>query len=278
MDLWSGYRGIRRWSSRGMRAPMLGATGGGRMGWSPAMASANAQVYPNFPRSFAGRAYAAAGGRYLRRTGGIAPWRTGRSSTGPLNASDTLFSAQAITSVVGAATSHFLLNGTVPGDAINQRHARTITVKAIQLDLEIRPAATVMNTSIRWALVYDAQANGTDAAYTDIFQTISTAAPTDSIQQLHVPRNLSNIDRFKVIKQGKLFINNETLGATSNSAQKPYAYIKKYIKCNLVTKYNSGTSGLIADIQTGSLSLWIIQDNASVSSTLYGYIRVSFQP
>jgi len=280
MDLFSAYRGLRRWSRNGMRAPMLGATGGGRMGWSPAMASANEAAFPGFRRSFAGRAYTAAGGRFLRRTGGVAPWRGsgGRSTNGPLNAKDTVFGAVAISADAASPNIQFLLNGTIPGDAITDRHARTITMKAVQIDLEIRPPAVVMNTSLRWFLVYDMQTNATSPGYSNIWETIAGSAPPKTIAQLHTPRNLSNIDRFKIIKQGKMFINNETVAATSNSAPKPYGYIKKYIKLNLPTKYNQGTAGTVADIQTGSLSFFIIQDNSLSSCTLNGYIRLSFVP
>jgi len=205
-----------------------------------------------------GRGVSSATGRM--RTGGISPWSVRSRVGSPINSVDISSINLAPINDLG---TNFLMNGTVPGDLINNRFGRTITMKSFHIQGEWSPGTTGNQVSMKLALVYDAQSNGVAPAWGDIYQ-LASGSPGSTTQALHLPRNLSNIDRFKVLWSNMYYLN----GTNTNAVMTPNRLIfDKYVKIpNLVTKYNAGTSGNIADIQTGSLYLMCLSDSLNTAS------------
>lgn len=141
-----------------------------------------------------------------------------------------------------------LLNGLQPGTAANQRVGMKITMKTLEIRARMATtAATGVEQFARWFIVLDRQPNGAaPGAITDI---ISAAG-------VQYPRNLANRKRFKILLD-KCW----AFGATSVATGTPTSrFVKYYLKFRrpLVTEFNTGVAGTVADISTNSLYLVVI--------------------
>jgi len=153
-----------------------------------------------------------------------------------------------------------LLNGCIPGsDAIN-RIGRRIKMKSLLLRLSCNVGATPTNDVVRFMVVYDRQANGAAPAATDILTGISALNPN----------NLNNRARFITLLDWIQAM--DTVGPTI--VQKVV-----FIRKDLVTTFNAGTAGTVADIQTGSLYVLNCGNNAAgvTATTLVCRSRVRFE-
>lgn len=168
------------------------------------------------------------------------------------------------TAVTYNSTGTFtLLNGTVPGDNLQNRKGRKIAMQSVNVRGLIRfnQAGTAPNFDyLRMMIVYDRQTNGAAPVIGDIIQSLDRTGATasSSLDQL----NLSNSDRFKIIAEEVHGIVDESVAAGGGSSgppqfqsEKPITF-KRFIKLGgLETRYNAGTAGTVADINTGSLYL-----------------------
>lgn len=197
------------------------------------------------------------------RTGGIAPW-TVRSNTGPLNMIDNQVSATQMPLLPGTI-GFALLNGTVPGDLIQNRHGRAIKLSSCFLNIIVTPDSATTVANYRIFLVYDTQANGTLPLFSDVFAASDATAPANGTIACQMPRNPSNMDRFKVLWD---YVGRQD--GNSTQYQGPVHQrnvLKKYIKLKgLETRYNIGVAGTIGDIQTGSLLLCYGCDTNTLNS------------
>jgi len=211
------------------------------------------------------------------RTGGIAPW-TVRSNTGPLNMIDTQLSAASMLLLPGAMNI-MLLNGTVPGDLIQNRHSRTIKMSSLYCNFIIAPQSATTVCNYRIFIVYDSQANGVNPAYNDIFLDSAAVGAINGTVACQMPRNPSNMDRFKVLWSYTGRCDGSNTQYTGPVHQR--TILKKFIKLKgLETKYNTGVAGTIGDIQTGSLLLCFGTDTATALAmpVLNCAIRLNFLP
>lgn len=171
-------------------------------------------------------------------------------------------------SSTGAVT---LLNGMTQGTTTVTRIGQKIEMTACQIKLAYSSATTASVTTapmdlLQVSLVYDKQANGAAPAWSDIF-TDSTAinAPCGA-------RNVNNLDRFVVLKTFHVCL----AGAGPNAE-----YIEHYVSMKHDVRYNTGTAGTVADIQTGALYLAYSNGNAIAgvanSGKIVANIRVSFK-
>lgn len=172
-------------------------------------------------------------------------------------------------SSTGAVT---LLNGMTQGTTSVTRIGQKIEMTACQIKLAYYNSASIDSVTtvgmdlLQVSLVYDKQANGTAPTWSDIF-TDSTAinAPTGA-------RNVNNLDRFVVLKTFHVCLNTDGPSAD---------YIEHYVSMNHDVRYNTGTAGTVADIQTGALYLAYSNTNAIAnvanSGNIVANIRVSFK-
>lgn len=139
-----------------------------------------------------------------------------------------------------------LLNGCVAGADIGNRIGRQMELRSIQLQcINSVTASTGVDQVHRVLLVYDRQSNGGAPAFNDV---LNGATIVDF-------RNLANRKRFKILMDKKI-----QLSASSESGSREvWQY---YRKLRHPVQYNGGSAGTIADIQTGSLYIMMIGQEA----------------
>lgn len=194
-----------------------------------------------------------------RRTGGFLGLWNGRSRD-ELKVTDTA----TILVAVPQAGAVSLLNGMAAGTDYTQRTGRKMVTKSIL-------ARFIMNTAlvdaqqgdvVRILIFIDKQTNGALPAVTDVLNSANYLEPM----------NLSNRDRFIVIKDMIFTMNPCDYTAAVLTTGAPETKMKKfYKKCSFETIF-SGTANTIGSIASGSLLiLYISQFN--VLSTLSYNVR-----
>lgn len=118
--------------------------------------------------------------------------------------------------------------------------------------------ATTPRTSVRIMLVIDKQTNGAIYANTDLLEDVTV---NDNIVS---PRNLDNKHRFQILYDRTHMLSLST----------PTVVVKKYIKKDLLLRYDASTPS-IADLTQSSLSL--VQFGNDVNEpTIQSFLRVRF--
>lgn len=185
----------------------------------------------------------------------------GRSSFQPeLKALDQWLFAQPITSGTGAANHVMLLNSPMLGTDRNNRIGRKIQIKSAHIHVSIHPVTPVPTSvpeDLVFLLVWDLEAGATPAL-SSLLTNIDTAG-TASVSVIGM-QNLDNSKRYKILKRkniplrvcgtatGALPCNGAAFQANQDTLD-----FKWNIKCNLLTQFNSGNTGVIGDITNGAL-------------------------
>lgn len=178
--------------------------------------------------------------RVSKRVGG---WATDQRS---LNYIDTFTYSSALPA---QWTTPVLLNGLVLGTGASQRVGREIRMNSIQ----IRLMGGISNP-IRFVLVYDSQSNGAAPAITDIFETNNWMSEV----------NFSNRDRFQFV-----------FDLTTPLHGDPH--YEEELDLNLITYYNAGTAGTVADIASGALYI-VLNDASTAAASTYSYaLRLNYE-
>lgn len=161
-----------------------------------------------------------------------------------------------------------LMNGVAQGTDYTNRVGRKFVNLTVQLEGSIQPLDTTTGpTKCRVMIIYDKQPNGALPAITDVL----SASSSNSFM------NLNNRDRFIVIRDI-----NVTIGGISNVATQAYAQsptvenvsVYKAIKMETI---NDGTGATVGDIQSGSIFLLTIGDQApGLGGAFVGALRVRF--
>lgn len=137
-----------------------------------------------------------------------------------------------------------LLNGLTPGTGATERVGMKVTIKSIEIRFQLQSTPTTGVSQFgRFILVLDRQPNGiAPGAVTDILSSQSTGSP----------RNLANRKRFKIMLDKVVPIGSTIAGVSSTPDLR---FLKYYLKPrkSIVTEYNTGVTGNIADISTNSL-------------------------
>lgn len=147
----------------------------------------------------------------------------------------------AATYAVDSTGSLALLNGLTPGTGATERIGQKITIRS----LEYRGYNYVTPTDgtdqlQRIILVLDRQANASALTIAGVLQSAN----------VYSPRNLQNRKRFKILYD-KTFNLNASAEAGSRRFTKFYMKLRRPI----ITDYNTGNAGTVADIVTNSLYL-----------------------
>lgn len=200
-------------------------------------------------------------GRSVRRYG-RAPFRTGGFGPRPARAAmglnrrpgtverkfkDTLSTA----SQLDTTGTVVLLNGMAQGATQSTRVGNKITMKSVQIRMQFINGTSSVAPIIRWMIIYDKQTNGVLPAITDVL-VLSTVTSM---------MNLANRDRFVILAE-ETFAPAAVWSDTAATAEF-MEFHKRYIKLNLDTIYNNSSTGLVGDVQTGSLLLVTLSNTAS---------------
>lgn len=150
-----------------------------------------------------------------------------------------------------------LVNGLIPGSNFWGRVGSRISMKSVYLKITLNQNVNWTGTSSfnRIVMFYDKQAQGAAPTMSDIYAYIDNAGSLTT--SAFAPVNPVNRDRFVIIMDRMI---QEYGRPASEAAQGPQwaqgknSMIKKYIRLkNLETLYNSGATGTISDIMSGSL-------------------------
>jgi len=155
-----------------------------------------------------------------------------------------------------------LLNGVAQGTTASTRLGRRIVMRSLLLKYQVSLVPTSAgNSPIRVLVVYDAQANATAPAATDVLLT----------NEITSPMNLSNSRRFKTLCD-------EVIPCIGTAGPQACLWTR-YIKMNLNTEFNTGSAGTVGDIQSGSVYMLTLQNGqiitASPTANMYSRIRFS---
>jgi len=196
------------------------------------------------------------------KTGAAALVRTGGNfaQIGASSGHEKKYIDTSISSTFNTTGAFTLLNACVPGsDAIN-RIGRRIKIKSILVRMYGNMGSTPANDVIRFMLVVDKQANAAAPAVTDILVSASSASTN----------NLNNRARFVSLL--------DWIGVIDQVACTIFSKVI-FLRKDLITTFNAGSAGTIADIQTGSLYALQLGINASGTSatTCVGRVRVRFE-
>jgi len=187
------------------------------------------------------------------RTGGFVVGRRGRVGTAELKFVD---SAPIGSFANGTASVRAVLNALAPGSSASQRIGRTVEMKSIAYRVHMASGATTVSTgkvpaNCRMLIVYDGQTNGALPATTDVLD----AAAVDSLL------NLSNRDRFRVLKEHRWRISSQDLNLSAVPSSILFTGYIKIPKAYQKTTYNAGVAGSVADIVTGGLFVIFVWDS-----------------
>lgn len=144
----------------------------------------------------------------------------------------------------------YLLNGLEPGTGASERIGMKVSIKTIEMRLVADSFIGCPGSVCRVLLIVDQQSNGADPTLLSSYLT--TADYTGM-------RNLANRKRFKCLLD-KAFVVNDFDISGQNAVYRHY-YIK--LKKPLVTEYNIGVAGTIADIVSNSLYLVVLGDRGA---------------
>jgi len=180
--------------------------------------------------------------------------------------------ASNFTLVASTTGNKVLLNGTIPGSAIQNRLGRRIHMKSVQVQGQIvqyQNGTTPVDDFVHIFLVYDHQVNAAAFNLSDLLQSCDSAGNTGTSTFSFL--NMSNSKRFKILRHEVMKL--ETIGVSqdqpsqeSTDAHK-HTTIQWFVPLNsLETQYNTGTAGTQADIQTGGLWLMTLGLSAAADS------------
>jgi len=141
-----------------------------------------------------------------------------------------------------------LLNGCARGDDVNERTGRQICMKSLDITFtnQVTPATGTDQTQ-RVMVVLDRQPNAAPLAITDVLISVSTLSLT----------NLDNRNRFVVLYDKLMYLN------ATGEAGAAIAYRKHIPMRNIITQFNNGNAGTIADITTNSVYVISIGGNVA---------------
>lgn len=155
-------------------------------------------------------------------------------------------------------------NDMIEGTDFFQRVGRKVELKSLRLRGYFLPiGSSTVTAYCRMIVLYDAQPNAAFPAIQDVLQDCNGGATTSAYSH----PNLDNRERIKILRD-KVFMLGPASGASEASfipdGQQVYHY-DEYIKLKgLTTVFNKTNGGTIADITSGSLVMFIIQDQTVV--------------
>lgn len=165
-----------------------------------------------------------------------------------------------------------LLNGTIPGNGIQNRLGRKIRMSSVQIQGMIIDTAGYAGVEefCHLMLVYDSQCNGAAFAIADFMQSCDVAGTLTSGTSFDFV-NMSNSERFKVLRHQRMHFTKSAAGTQAVSRDtSDYLYgtsVDWFVKLkNMPVQYNTGTAGTIADLQTGALYLVTLSNAVTATS------------
>ena len=216
--------------------------------------------------------------RFKRRP--LAPRRTGgffSTRVNSIGAEKKAIDYRGVPSGSSASIQPYVLNAVGAGSDFNQRIGRRIRMKSLLFRVLVSfpvTEATSETAQFRLLIVLDKQYNASATTTTTTNAPLVNAGLIDNTQVIaadwiNAPINLNNRDRFKVLVDKFVDLNQE------GPAMK---HIHIYKKMNIDTTFgNTGATG--GDIQTNAVLCYMFTNNANTASTITDityYSRIRF--
>lgn len=151
-----------------------------------------------------------------------------------------------------------LLNGVSQGTGATQRIGLRMNVDSIQWSLYLTALSAATTQYVRMFLVWDKNPNGA---------TPTVSAVIDIAGGQYI--NLVNRDRFQILKMYETVLLGNNSSLITEATAKSFT---GYKKLNVQTLHNSGTTGVIGDIQQGAL--WLICYGTAAAGTSAANVEV----
>jgi hypothetical protein len=177
-----------------------------------------------------------------------------------LNVEYKIIDTQLSLAAISTTANILQLTNIAQGTSDITREGNQIKISSIQFKYYMEINASTTATALRFILVQDKQTNG--AIYTP-GDLLEDASPTDVIVS---PNNLGNKFRFRI-----LYNKVHTLSQNGSRMQ----YKEFYKKVELPIRYD-GNAGTIADVNTNSLSMFIVSDEATNTPIIDMFVRLRF--
>lgn len=166
----------------------------------------------------------------------------------------------------------------VQGAAAFNRVGQKITLRSLRIRGFVVPTATGIATLGRILVVYDKQANAALPVWTDVILGVTSAAvPSSTITD---GLNMANRDRFIVLVDEQFNLPSQTYtgGVLTNLSypqeKNPSMFnFDRFVKLrNMEMHFNNTNGGSFADIQTGSISIFVAFESTSTAGSWgFGY-------
>lgn len=173
---------------------------------------------------------------------------------------------------MSTTTTVTLLNGLTKGENYNSRHGREISLGSYEFNLQSAPTDTTgTEQNHRFFIVYDRYPQGVAPTFTDVFAFGHTSTNLDE----------DNRWRFRILYDSGTHTLSSRVAAGGG---RDTGYLKTHKRIiglkGLITRYNNGNAGTIADIDFGALFLMTVGSHAAgaTAGTLYGTSRLRFIP
>lgn len=173
-------------------------------------------------------------------------------SLGEPKVSDFAFAGGSLTAATGSIN---LLSGIAQGSDVTNRIGRKVSWKSLSIRFTIYQAAAGVLANVRALLVLDKAGAGTAPTWLDIMSTTQT----------ETARNISNIDRFKILMD-------EYMPSVGNSNQAVGTF-NRYCKIKEAPATFIGTTVAQGSCALGAMYLCIISDATITTATGAGQLR-----
>lgn len=159
------------------------------------------------------------------------------------------------------------IHAVTQGAGESQRVGREIQIDAIQFNanliMGVEAPATIWGGSMDLYCILDTQCNGTACTSTDIWALYLGIAGTGNVPINTSFLNLSNSDRFKILKkwtydfnQAYPYYNGTNLGRVNQTIK-----ISEYLKCDIKVKFKVGnTTGAVGGTQDNAVYFFAFSD------------------
>jgi hypothetical protein len=158
---------------------------------------------------------------------------------------------------VSSTTTFVLLNGMQTGDTSMTRTGQSIKMDRTDFRFYLTGNITAVQVSCRLIIVIDKQANGAIFADTALLNAATTVSPYAVGGQM----------RFQVLYD-------QTFALSTAGPLNVCQCVT--IPTNQHVEYNTGNAGTVADINSNSLYLLMLSDQATNVPIIYAYLRLWF--
>lgn len=176
-----------------------------------------------------------------------------------------------------------LVNGLIPGTAMQQRDGRKVMLKSVRIKTIVQNQSTGtgatdnMNSNVvRVALIWDSQPGGVMPTWAQIFGDLDNAGATAN--DFYSDREFTGMKRFQILRDKYIVLNPGSRGVVAAGVAETDALYDDFVKIGRETLYNAGVAGTIADIQSGALYFGYRarEDSANTVCNINGNIRLRY--